>query len=281
MKDSVRLLRKVSFSSGHRYWRQELSEAENKELFGKWASPYNHGHNYVLWVGVDGSTDETTGMVVNIKDIDRTVRDTVLKELDQKSLNDEVAHFASVVPSTENLALYIAQGLARQSLGGRLAYLKLEENPLLFVEIDMNTTGPKVTLTRVYEFAASHRLHSPVLSQAENEALYGKCSNEHGHGHNYVLEVTVGGEPDPSTGMLVNINELDRVVHALVVDRYDHRNLSLEIPELQGKVATSEMVAEAIWALLDGNLPARLEVVRLFETARNAFEVRRPTLPVS
>ncbi|MFN7171248.1 MAG: 6-carboxytetrahydropterin synthase [Fimbriimonadaceae bacterium] len=277
----MRLLRKVSFSSGHRYWRQELSEAENKELFGKWASPYNHGHNYVLWVGVDGSTDETTGMVVNIKDIDRTVRDTLLKELDQKSLNDEVAHFASVVPSTENLALYIAQGLARQSLGGRLTYLKLEENPLLFVEIDMNTTSPRVTLTRVYEFAASHRLHSPVLSQVENEALYGKCSNEHGHGHNYVLEVTVGGDPDPETGMLVGIGELDKVVHALVIDRYDHHNLSLEIPELQGKVATSEVVAEAIWELLDGNLPARLEAVRLFETARNAFEIRRPTLQVS
>lgn len=280
MKGSVRLLRKVSFSSGHRYWRAELSEAENKDLFGKWASPYNHGHNYVLWVGVDGSTDEITGMVVNIKDIDRTVRDTVLKELDQKSLNDEVAHFASVVPSTENLALYIAHKLSRQSLGGRLAYLKLEENPLLFVEIDMNKT-PSVTLTRVYEFAASHRLYSPSLTQAENEALYGKCSNEHGHGHNYVLEVTVGGQPDPETGMLVDIDELDRVIHALVVDRYDHHNLSLEIPELQGKVATSEVVAEAIWELLDGNLPARLESVRLFETARNAFEIRRPILQVS
>jgi 6-pyruvoyltetrahydropterin/6-carboxytetrahydropterin synthase len=81
--------------------------------------------------------------------------------------------------------------------------------------------------------------------------------------------------------MLVNIEELDKVVHALVVDRYDHHNLSVEIPELEGKVATSEVVAEAIWALLDGNLPARLESVRLYETARNAFEVRRSNLPVS
>jgi 6-pyruvoyltetrahydropterin/6-carboxytetrahydropterin synthase len=230
---------------------------------------------------VDGCTDEVTGMVVNIKDIDRTVRDTVLRELDQKSLNDEVAHFTSVVPTTENLALYIAQKLECHSLGGRLAYLKLEENPHLFVEIDMSATNSRLTLTRVYEFAAAHRLYQSSLSQAENESLYGKCSNEHGHGHNYVLEVTVGGEPDPVTGMLVNIEELDKVVHALVVDRYDHHNLSVEIPELEGKVATSEVVAEAIWALLDGNLPARLESVRLYETARNAFEVRRPNLPVS
>ena len=132
-----------------------------------------------------------------------------------------------------------------------------------------------MTLTRSYEFAASHRLHNPLLPEAENDELYGKCSNPAGHGHNYVLEVTVEGEPDPKTGMMVDLGALDKAVKSKVVDRYDHKNLSVDLPEFNGKVATSEVVAQQIWIELDGALPAKLYKIRLKETERNIFEVSR------
>src|SRR5207244_4052673 len=88
-----------------------------------------------------------------------------------------------------------------------------------------------MTLTRTYEFAASHRLHVPTLTDEQNVELFGKCNNPAGHGHNYVLEVTVQGEPDPRTGMMADLETLDRIVEELVVDRYDHKHLNVDIPE--------------------------------------------------
>lgn len=129
------------------------------------------------------------------------------------------------------------------------------------------------TLTRIYEFAAAHRLDAPSLSPAENIALFGKCNNPAGHGHNYLLEVTVQGVPDPQTGMLVDIEALDRTVHELVVDRYDHKNLNSDIPEFTNMNTTSEIVTQTIFSRLAGQVPAKLHRVRLHETARNIFEV--------
>ena len=132
-----------------------------------------------------------------------------------------------------------------------------------------------MTLTRTYEFAASHRLNASGLTHEENLKLFGKCNNLNGHGHNYVLEVTVGGVPGADSGMLVDLVALDSAVNAAVVDRYDHKNLDQDVPELSGQNTTSEIVALTIFRQLDGKLPATLERVRLWETARNMFEVTR------
>ena len=130
-----------------------------------------------------------------------------------------------------------------------------------------------MTLTRTYEFAASHRLHSNALSDADNRRLYGKCNHAAGHGHNYILEVSVSGTPDSVTGMMVDLGALDGAVERLIIDRYDHRNLDVDVPELQGRVTTSEVVAQTIFDTLRNELPAPLARVTLWETARNAFEV--------
>ena len=129
------------------------------------------------------------------------------------------------------------------------------------------------SITRTYEFAASHRLHVPSLSPEENVRLFGKCNHPHGHGHNYVLEVTVSAPTDPVTGMSVSLDELDAVVDREIVDRYDHRNLDLDVEELQGGPTTSEIVVQAIFDRLAPAVPGKLVRVRLFETARNVFEV--------
>ncbi|MBX3118714.1 MAG: 6-carboxytetrahydropterin synthase [Fimbriimonadaceae bacterium] len=272
----VKLCRKVVFSSGHRYWFNHLSEEENRKLFGKWASPYNHGHNYTLFVSVEGKVQHETGMVVNIKRIDDVLKERVVRQFDQKSINDEIPHFAKISSSLENLLLYFRELLSEMPDGARLTGLKLVELPTLWAELNKEKEGWKMTLTRTYEFAASHRLHVPQMSEAENIELFGKCNNAAGHGHNYILEVSVSGEPDPKTGMMVDLGALDSTVNDLVVDRYDHRNLSEDLKEFRGKVATSEVVVQQIWESLDGQVPGTLERVRLLETARNIFEVTRP-----
>lgn len=272
----VALTRTVSFSSGHRYWRADLTRDENLALFGNWASPFNHGHNYVLHVTVEGEVDPSHGMVVNIKDIDAILKSKVLAAFDQKSINDEVDHFALRAPSIENLLLYFGAMLGASDVFPaevRLIGLKLEETPLLYGEIALALT-PMVELTRVYEFAASHRLHVPALPQDRNLELFGKCNNPNGHGHNYVLEVTVEGAPDPESGMMVDIGKLDQVVSERVLLRYDHKNLDLDVEELRGLNTTSEVVSLKIFEQLEGNTPAKLSRIRLFETARNMFEVR-------
>jgi len=270
------MTRKVTFSSGHRYWIPALSDSENREIFGKWASPFNHGHNYVLDVTVEGQIDESTGMVVNIKRIDDVLKQSIVSQFDGKSINDEVPHFYAVPSTLENLMLYIQAELSGEGVLPPEAYLcsiRLEEMPTLFGEIQMVPGENVMTLTRTYEFAASHRLDSPFLSSEENLALFGKCNNPAGHGHNYVLEVTVRGVPDSRTGMMVNIVDLDRIVSEVVVDRYDHKNLNEDIQEFQGRPTTSEIVAAEIFDRLKPALPVPLYRIRLYETARNMFEV--------
>ncbi|ARU41449.1 hypothetical protein CCB80_10020 [Armatimonadetes bacterium Uphvl-Ar1] len=269
----VTLTRKIGFSSGHRYWLASRSEPENRSLFGWWASPFNHGHNYVLWVSARGPVDESNGMVVNIKWIDDVLKERVIARFDQKSINDEVEGFADQSPSLENLLLHFRDELTGLPGGVETTHLKLEETPLLYGE--WTKENDMVTITRVYEFAASHRLDVPELGQDENVRLFGKCNNPNGHGHNYVLEVTVSGAIDSVTGMSVDLGALDAVCEEEVVGRYDHKNLDLDIPEFAGRNTTSEVVAAEIFGRLDGLVPGRLERVRLYETARNVFEVTR------
>jgi 6-pyruvoyltetrahydropterin/6-carboxytetrahydropterin synthase len=131
-----------------------------------------------------------------------------------------------------------------------------------------------VTLTRRYRFAASHRLNTDALNPAQNARLYGKCNNPYGHGHDYVLDVTVEGPLDAS-GQIVDRRTLDALVAAQVVSRLDHRNLNVDVPELAGQVATTENLAFAIERMLrlGWSLTAKLAKVRISETARNTFEL--------
>ena len=120
--------------------------------------------------------------------------------------------------------------------------------------------------------SASHRLHSDELSAKENRATYGKCNNPHGHGHNYGLEVLVGGAVDAVTGMVVNLVALDEAVHTRVIDRFDHTNLNLD-PLFVNQVPTTENLCREVFALLKDTLPSvELEQVRVEETENNFFE---------
>jgi 6-pyruvoyltetrahydropterin/6-carboxytetrahydropterin synthase len=135
----------------------------------------------------------------------------------------------------------------------------------------------KAHLSRRYRFSASHRLHSEQMSDAENRAIYGKCNNPHGHGHNYTLEVTLSGQVDESTGMVCNLVDLDESVDREVVSRFDIENLNMR-PEFANSIPTTENLCAVIFDLLNQDIlkrkftQAHLEGVRLEETMMNSFE---------
>lgn len=127
-----------------------------------------------------------------------------------------------------------------------------------------------IYLTRKGHFAAAHRLHNPELSDEENLRIYGPCNNPNWHGHNYNLEVTIAGEPDPRTGMLCNLKDLDRVIRQTIIDQVDHKNLNLEVAFLDGVTTTVENLVLRFWQVLADQIPAgRLHEIRLYETERN------------
>ena len=130
----------------------------------------------------------------------------------------------------------------------------------------------KAYFGRRYGLSASHRLHAPKLSPEQNRAAYGKCNNPHGHGHNYTVEVMVGGAVAAETGMVINLVDLDRVVRKEVLDRFDHTNLNLD-PLFTSAVPTTENLCRAIYRLLKHALnPCELEYVRVEETENNFFQ---------
>jgi 6-pyruvoyltetrahydropterin/6-carboxytetrahydropterin synthase len=134
------------------------------------------------------------------------------------------------------------------------------------------TDAKKAYFGRRYTLSASHRLHTEALSAEENRAVYGKCNNPHGHGHNYVVEVLAGGAVDPETGVVVNMAALDEVVLAQVMERFDQTNLNLD-PAFANLVPTTENLTRVVFDLLDESIgPAELAQVRVEETENNFFE---------
>jgi 6-pyruvoyltetrahydropterin/6-carboxytetrahydropterin synthase len=134
---------------------------------------------------------------------------------------------------------------------------------------------PTVHVTRVVRFNAAHRLHNPAKSDEWNRRTFGKCNNPNGHGHNYTLEVTVAGEPDPDTGYVIDLARLKQIIEERVVAELDHRHMNLDVDFLQGILPSTENVAVAIWHRLADSLPSgRLVAVKLWETENNVAEYR-------
>jgi 6-pyruvoyltetrahydropterin/6-carboxytetrahydropterin synthase len=272
------LRRRVAFAAGHAYWLPNKSDEENRRLFGRWASRWGHGHNYVVEATVAGEIDDTSGMVVNITDVDRVLKEQVTGPLADKHLTYEVPHFADTPPTLENIARYVADRFTAhfRHPNARLTRVTVWESPTLWATLELNgeQQPTMIALTRSFDFAAAHRLHAPGLSDDENRAVFGKCNNPRGHGHNYGVEVTVVGEPDPVTGMIVDLAALDAVLEREVMARFDHKHLNDDMPEFADLNPTSENVTRVIWDHLKDNIPAPARLFRVVvkETDRNYFE---------
>jgi 6-pyruvoyltetrahydropterin/6-carboxytetrahydropterin synthase len=147
-----------------------------------------------------------------------------------------------------------------------------EEQGIEEKETSMKNDAPHVELGRRYRFAASHRLHSPQLSEEENWRVFGKCNNPYGHGHNYILEVSLSGKIDPATGMIANLADLDAFVECRVLEEFDHHSLNEDVAAFREKVPTTENLCIEIFRRLQGFPHAKLERVRIQETGNNSFE---------
>jgi 6-pyruvoyltetrahydropterin/6-carboxytetrahydropterin synthase len=127
-----------------------------------------------------------------------------------------------------------------------------------------------VYLTRAEHFNAAHKLYNPAWSREKNEAVFGVCANENWHGHNYELFVTIKGKINEETGFLFDAKQLSRLIKEQVIDELDHKNLNLDVPFLQGKMCSTEVLAMEIWNRIQPGLPdgVLLHCIKLYETPR-------------
>lgn len=262
--------RRAQFSASHRYWLPELSEAENIQKFGLGCRFPGHGHNYVLYVSLAGELDEY-GMVQNLSTVKQVIKKEITSQLDYAYLNDVWPEFQQTLPTTENIARAIWQRLAPHL---PLVSIQLFEHPELWADYLGN--GMEAYLSLSTHFSAAHRLAHPNLSYEENCEMYGKCARPNGHGHNYHLEITVKGEIDSRTGMIVDLGALQKVVDDYVVEPFDHTFLNKDIPYFAQVVPTAENIAVYIRQLLQQpiqSLGAQLHKIKLIESPNNSCEV--------
>lgn len=262
--------RRAEFSASHRYWLPELSESENKQQFGLCAQSPGHGHNYELFVSMEGDLDQY-GMVLNLSDVKKIIHQEVTGPLNFSYLNEVWPEFELTLPTTENIARVIWQRLEQHL---PLVNIRLFEHPKLWA--DYEGAGMEAYLTVGSHFSAAHRLALPELSFEENCEIYGKCARPHGHGHNYHLEVTIIGEVDARTGMIVDLVTLQKVIDDTVLEPLDHTFLNKDILHFTEVVPTAENIAVYIAKLLRQPiqaLGAELHRIKLIESPNNACEV--------
>jgi 6-pyruvoyltetrahydropterin/6-carboxytetrahydropterin synthase len=262
--------RRAQFSASHRYWLPELDEAENQRLFGACSRFPGHGHNYVLFASLEGDLDQY-GMVENLSVVKQVIKREVTSQLNYSYLNDTWSEFQTTLPTTENISRIIWQRLAPHL---PLVNVRLFEHPELWTDYQGNNM--EATLTVKTHFSAAHRLAIPSLSFEENQEIYGKCARPHGHGHNYHLEVTVAGEIDARTGMLVDLGALQSVIDEYVVEPFDHTFLNKDIAYFAEVVPTAENIAVRIADLLRSpiqEIGAELAKIKLIESPNNSCEI--------
>jgi len=130
-----------------------------------------------------------------------------------------------------------------------------------------------VYVTRRAHFSASHRLFNPTFSDARNELVFDKCNNVNGHGHNYQLEVTVRGVPDPQTGYVIDLKVLARLIESEILDKVDHKHLNFDVDFLRGVIPTAENLAVTFWGLLEPRITSgTLHSIKLYESENNFVE---------
>ncbi|MGD2107876.1 MAG: 6-carboxytetrahydropterin synthase, partial [Phycisphaerae bacterium] len=203
---------------------------------------------WVLRIVVDGPVDARTGYLCDIKALDAVLYDVVEAPLAECTTSGN--HLRSITTTLREVFEGAGPGAPGLPMPVVIDSLELETSPYLRFQVVRGETG-MVRVTRSFEFSAAHRLYCERLSEEENLRVFGKCSNPHGHGHNYVLEVTVGGTPR-EVGTVVDPPLLDRVVNERVIRPFDHKNLNVECDDFSALNPSVENIARVIWGRLAG-----------------------------
>lgn len=228
--------------------------------WGGWPPAAHLSPYLVFHTTMRGYPDAQTGYLVNIKDIDHAIRDAVILA------HIKCPEFNSGKSLCEFLRISWHHLYTIRFDGATLAALKLLATPTYHLTIFQSSAG-MVTLTQQFEFAAAHRLHVDSMTQQENSEYFGKCNNPNGHGHNYVVEVSLESSSDSKK--VISLNEFELVVKRNVIDVLDHKHLNLDVAYFKDVNPTVENIAVAIWNWLDGKFgQAKLKSVRVYETPK-------------
>lgn len=229
-----------------------------------------HGHNYELYAAIESELD-AHGMVLNLTEAKSIIHREIIEPLDFSYLNDTWDEFKTTLPTTEHIARVIWHRLSPHL---PLVNIQLFETSNLWADYKGN--GMEAYLTVSAHFSAAHRLALPDLSYEENCEIYGKCARPNGHGHNYTVEVTVKGEIDQRTGMIVDLVALQQALNHHVIEPFDHTFLNKDLPYFTTVVPTAENIVLRICQLLRqpiAEIGATLHKVKLSESPNNSAEV--------
>lgn len=267
----IRLTREVRFSVD-RDWAGHIEFARPvTNSWGGWPSAVGLVPFLTLRATVEGEPDPLTGYLCNITILDRLLREQAIP-----FAADELARAGWRVSAEQLLQSVWRRIESRTPKHARLVRLLLATTPFLNYRIDRKETR-MVLLTQQFEFSAAHRLHCPALSDAENRATFGKCNNPSGHGHNYLIEVTVAGVPDARSGAVLPVPQFEQIVKQRVIDVLDHTHLNIDTPQFRDVNPSVENIARVIWQMLAGHVsPARLHTVRVWETPKTCAEYSEP-----
>lgn len=232
--------------------------------YGGYPSLTGLGYYFTLQTTLVGELDPASRYLRNIKDIDAVVRQVAIPLVAEAVRSGSFGGGGGI---TRRLFDVLKDRWPRATLDG----LQLQLSPYQAWEVHAKEV-PMVRLSQKFEFSASHRLHNPALADAVNAQTYGKCNNPHGHGHNYELQVTVAGVPDAS-GMVIAVPELERLVNDVIIRKFDHKNLNVELPEFRDVIPTVENIAMTIYRLLKPALGGvKLASVTVWETPKTWCE---------
>lgn len=238
------------------------NQGGGKNSWGGWPSPAGLAPYLLIRVTVSGEPNSATGYLADIKEFDRLIRDLLLQRIN--TLYSRHGSNTSLESILIDLWGPVSAGIP---LNTTLDVVEIKSTPFLSYSLHREKAD-MIQLTEQFEFSASHRLHCPGLSEQENKDLFGKCNNPSGHGHNYVVEVTVEGKPD-STGRLLALPDLEQIVNRAVIDRFDHKHLNEDTVEFRSMNPTVENIARVTWDLLvNAVAPVTLRNVRIYETPK-------------
>lgn len=263
----IRLTREIRFSvdrdwAGHVEFTRPITNS-----WGGWPSAVGVVPYLVLRATVAGEPDPITGYLCNIAILDDLVRRHAIPYA-AAALREHGWR----MPAEHLLEHIWERVVPEMPAHAPLVELELRATPCLRYGIQREDPG-MILLTQQFEFSASHRLHCPQLSDEQNRRTFGKCNNPQGHGHNYLLEVTVAGPPDPRTGAVLPLPAFEQLVKDRVIERLDHKNLNADTEEFREVNPSVENIARIIWGLLQDHVaPARLYRVRVWETAKTSAE---------
>jgi 6-pyruvoyltetrahydropterin/6-carboxytetrahydropterin synthase len=234
--------------------------------FGGFPTLTGAGQFFTLRVTLAGELHPDSQYLLNIKEVDRIVRERAVPAIDAALRAGRFGGGAGVARELFDLLRDAWPGAAVDSL-------LLSLTPTLSYAVFVRE-HPMVRLSQRFEFSASHRLHNPALSPDQNARLFGKCNNPQGHGHNYEIQVTLAGRPDEG-GLLIPVPAFERIVAAAVIEPFDHKNLNVEVEEFRRLIPTVENIAMVIYRRLKPKLAeagAQLAGVTVWETPKTWCE---------